>query len=311
MRYAADILFGVLNQNLNHRVQSGRPTSATFAVFYDDADDTDVPRFSGAATVDTVNTTLSGAAGPLQSDPQLVPLTTVAGVVLGRKYLVSENSVRLWVEPVEIGPSYIRVRHPLKKSFTVAATFVSTYLTAAVSNVWVADQSSLKDIDDPNPMYRVRWDIVLASGPNEVVYSYLDLIRGGYTPDVDLADLNDRQYGLRDSLPIEYRDDDGRSLISSAWQAVRADLLNSKINPDQLRDDESADELVLRKALLILANAGWRPPNTDWLTYVNLRREDYGSYLQQHFTVTLKHDVATGSGSGASPVQQKADLWSK
>src|SRR5689334_5792748 len=137
MRTIAALTLNVLGQQLALQVPNGRPSAATFDVFRNYTSDDATPEFTGAAVVDAPNTTVSASSGPTEIDPQKLSLASTTGIVTGRKYLVSENAVQEWVEPVEIRAGYIRTRHPLKNSFTTAATFVSTWITGAVDAAFI------------------------------------------------------------------------------------------------------------------------------------------------------------------------------
>ena len=138
----------------------GRPTSATFSVFEDYANDDATAEFTGTGTVDSVNTTVDVTSGIGTTDAHKINLAATTSIVTGRKYLISESSKQEWVEPIEIvSADYIRVRHPLRNSYSTAATFVGTTITAAIDATWVADASNISDHSDPNPDYRIRWAI--------------------------------------------------------------------------------------------------------------------------------------------------------
>ena len=237
----------------------GRPTSATFSVFEDYANDDATAEFTGTGTVDSVNTTVDVTSGIGTTDAHKINLAATTSIVTGRKYLISDNSKQEWVEPIEIvSADYIRVRHPLRNSYSTAATFVGTTITAAIDATWVADEANISDHLDPNPDYRVRWAVVYSSA-TYVSYSYFDLVRATVSHQVDIEDLNARAPGLHDRLPLEYQADQGRGLIDSAWRATQAKLASLRIDTDAVRDDQFLDELVILRALYMLAMGGWSP----------------------------------------------------
>lgn len=309
-RTTADIIFDVTGQTLPHRVLAGRPTSATFDVFEDYANDDATAEFSGTATVDSVNTTVDVACGVSSADPQKVSLAATTAIVTGRKYLLSDRSKQEWVEPIEIvSADYIRVRHPLRNDYTTSATFVGATITAAVDATWVASEANLSDHLDPNPDYRVRWEIVVGS-ETLVEYSYFDLVRSTVTHQVDISDLNDRAPGLHDRLPVEYQPDQGRALIDSAWRSVQAKLASLGIDADAIRDDQFVDELTIMRALNMLAMGGWAPFGMSVGEYIAETRTDYERFIEQHVQVKLAHPVASGSSAGVQTVRAQP-FWSK
>lgn len=280
------LIWNVTGQTLSMRFTLGFPTSATYQAFRSYMNDDAVPEFSGVAVLDPVNTLLNAAAGPGQPDPQNVPLASTAGIVTSKKYLLSQNALTQWVEPNEIGVGYLRNRHPLQVNYTTGATFQSTHFTAAVPDSWAADRSKLSDLSDTYQDFRCKWTIVYA-GATYVIYTNFDLLRQPTTFSVDIDDLNARAPGLEDSLPTEYKNEDGRPLIEAAWRAVRAHLLAIGLDLNALRNNEAMDELVILRALRILAEGGWRPPNMDSVAYVALTQGNYDRMFEQHF-MTLK-----------------------
>lgn len=303
MRLISSILYNVTAQTLAYRALEGVVTSGTFKVLPDFAGDDDTVEFEGSVTVDTVSTTVDAASGPSQADPQKINLTSTTGIALGRKYLLSENSLKEWVEPVEIvSGQYILARHPLKNDFSTSATFVGTTMTATVDSTWVAAEENISDHSDPNPDYRVRWEYVVG-GVTKIAYSYFDLERAPVGPQVDIDDINARAPGLHDSMPVEYRKEQGRPLVEAAWRAVRAKMASLRIDTDAIREDEILDEIVILMALVVLAVGGWRPlAYQSQAEYIEVVTTQFDRFVEQHFQVTLKHKLATGTSGGADRV---------
>lgn len=312
MRKTPAIVWNVTGQVLELRFPLGRPTSATFKVFRAHADDDSVPLFSGDASVDSVNAATTATAGQSQYDPQRIDLDSTAGIVAARKYLLEANGVVETVQPVEIAATHIRARHVLKNDFAPGAAFVGTTLSAAVDPVWITERSSLSDLSDTMPDYRVRWEVVHA-GKTQVLYSFFDVLRAIASHGVGIEDVTDRQPGLRDSLPPEFRVEEGRPLIDAAWRSVQAHLVAVGIDPSALRDNQAVDELVILRALRLVAEGGWRPPGTDWATYVELSATRYDRFFEQHYGVSLKHrvDYQVGSPGPDEPLNKPQKFWRK
>lgn len=309
-RSTTDLVYNVTGQTFELRVQAGRPASATFKVLDDFAGDDDTADFSGSATVDTVSTTVDVASGVSSTDPQKLSIAATAGIVTTRKYLLSEGSKSEWVQPIEIvSADYIRCRHPLKNDYTTAATLVSTTISATVDATWIADLGNISDPIDPNPRYRVRWAVVGTTTP--VLYSYLDLVRAPTGCEIDFDDLNARAPGIYDGIPIEYRTEQGRPVIDSAFKAVKAKLAAHGIDSDAFHNDEILDELVTLKALNVVAMGGWKPLAYDSVAqYVADTERLFETFFQQHVSVTLKSRMATGTSGGVSTVVA-LPFWSK
>lgn len=310
MRKTADILFDVASQTLLVRALEGRPTSGTFEAFDDEAADDGTVEFSGAVTLDTVDTTVTAASGAGQADPQKITLASTAGIETERKYLLAENAVRQWVEPIEVAAGYIRVRYPLANAYTTDATLVSTYVLVPIDDAWAADEANLSDLANPNPDYRVALELLIDDATCRY-YDFFDLVRTTVLHQVDIADINARAPGLVDSLPTEYQVDDGRPLLEAAWQAVRAEFRSGDLAAHAMRHHEALDELVVRMALVILAEGGWAPDGIDKPDYITLTQRNFDRHWERHFAVALKPAVATGTGGGADVGARPTPYWSK
>jgi hypothetical protein len=288
MRRPDDVFFNVTGQTVAILVKDGRPTSATFKVQRNYALDDDVAEFSGAATVDTVTTTTTAAAGQGEADPRRIDLTSTTGIQVGRRYRLSGLGLVEWVDVVEIGVGYVRVRHPLENDYAAASTFVSTYLTAAVDGTFIADPNKLSDTADTAPDYRVIWSIAVNSTTVRA-YSFFDVVRAPISYGVELSDITDRAPGLHDALPIEQRAEQGRQLLDATWRALRADLVKIGVDVNTLRDNEAVDELMIRLALRLVAEGGWHPTQATWAEYVAMTTANYDRFFESHFAVAIKH----------------------
>jgi hypothetical protein len=297
-RRTEDVVYGRTGQTLLLRVPQGRPSAATFEVFAESVGDDGTAEFSGTATVDTVNTTLSAAAGPAQADPRRVELASTTGIIAGRKYLLSEGQVAEWVEPIEVAGAYVRLRDRLLHNFTTSATFVSTYVSADVDDVWVADRANLSDLSGPNPDYRVRW-VATVGGVEREVYSFFDLVRAPFEHAVSIGDVALRFPGVAEMLHASDRTDQARALIDSAWRMVRLELAASGLNDTAIMEHEALDEAVTYAARLVLAEGGTHPRSMDAAGFAEIARATYERFMEKHFLVLLRPRVAVGSDSAA------------
>lgn len=311
MRRLTALLYGVTGQTLTVRIPQGRPTSATYAVYRNFGSDEATPEWSGSATVNTVDTTASAAAGPTQTDPQSITLVSTTGIVAGVRYLLAQNQVSEWIDPVDVSSTRVRARTPLQHDYSSGATFKGCSLTASVDSTWIANLANLSDLADTCPDYRVKWTAIV-NGSTIVTYTFFDVVRSDVRHHVDLADVGERAFGLADTLPIEFREEAGRPIIDGAWRAVRAHLLAQGISPDSWRDDEALDELVVLRSLRHLAEGGWHPSGTelsDWRTTVT---NNYDRFFEQHL-VTLKHKTSVDLDSMTNPYAPAPAraIWSK
>lgn len=306
-----DLTYNVTGQTFEIRSLVGRPTAATFRVFNDyDSDDATTYEFSGTATVDSVSTTVDVASGQGQTDPQRLNVASTSGMTLERKYLVTENGRSEWVQPIEIvSNDYIRCRYPLQYGYTTAATVVSTTAIATVDSTWVADLNNVSDPRDPNPAYRVRWELTIGSA-TVVAFSFLDLVRAKITHGIDADDINGRAPGFVDQMPLEYRTDNAASLIDSSFRALKAKLAAHALDVDAIRNDDLLNELALLKCLAILGAGGWKPLGYDSVAqYAADTSKDFETLFQQLVSVTMK--IKGADRDGSSQTMQAQQFWSK
>jgi len=80
-RVTTDIVYAETGQTLPHRFMLGRPTSATFSVFEDYANDDATAEFTGTGTVDSVNTTVDATSGNGTTDAHKINLTATTAIV--------------------------------------------------------------------------------------------------------------------------------------------------------------------------------------------------------------------------------------
>jgi hypothetical protein len=309
VRLKTDIVAGLAGQAVSYRVIEGRPSAASFQVFRDTIDDVGEAELAGSASIDTVNTITTAAAGPSEADPHRLSVFSAAGFTAGRKYLVIGAQQREWVEVVEVQLGYVRARHPLKNSYATGATIVGTTITASIDVEWSGADEHLSDLTDPFPDYRIRWAYTV-DGAAGVAWSYFDVVRAVVRHQVDIADIAGRLPGFHDALPVDLRQDQGRLLIDSAWRAVRADFQSVSMDVAAVRDDEVLDELVILRALVVVAEAGWHPPAIDAATFIDLKQRGYDRFWEQHFKATLKHPVSTGTGADSHRAQARP-IWRK
>lgn len=306
MRSTADIIFGVTGQLLRHRVRAGRPTSATFSVFADDAGDDDEAEFSGTATVDAVSTALSAAAGVGEADPTAIPLTSAASVAVGRRYLISESGRREWTKIVALDGSTAYAPAPLQNAYTTSATFVGCDLTAAVDATWVADEGNLSDPSVPEPDYRARWEILIG-GATQVAYTFFDLLRGAVDHGITIDDLEGRLWNVMSDLPVEHRADQGGRIIDAAWEDVQSDLAGNRVNDAALRDASIVDQLLMRKIRLTFAQNGHVPRGMPADVALADARAEYQRFFERMIAASSSVPIAKSTSGGARLVAPR--LW--
>jgi hypothetical protein len=129
---------------------NGRPVrvaSATYAIVDTryDADDASHEVATGAATVDSVNTTLSAAAGRSTADPHVVTVTSAVGITVGRRYLISYQGQPELVRVVGIDGTTVRLAGAVTLSFPSGSTFQGAEISCSVPSGTTGDDEHLEE----------------------------------------------------------------------------------------------------------------------------------------------------------------------
>lgn len=129
--------------------QQGRPrvcTAATYALvdlrLSETSDDREVVAAGTAATVDSVSTTTTAAAGYGAANPRLVSLTSLTGVAVGRRYLLrGTTGGEELVTVAEIVSGGVLVESQITAAFATGSAF----LGLEVAVVFPADEANDED----------------------------------------------------------------------------------------------------------------------------------------------------------------------
>lgn len=285
-----EVLFGVTGQSLWFSPPELARASAPTATVYRLGSGDDGPTESattGAASIDSVDTTLDAAAAP---GDNTLTLASGASVARGGRYLLTSSiGLSEHVDVLAVSGSIITLQRPLVNDYAAGATFQGTRVSIALSPTWVADRSKLSDIGDG---YRVRWTYTIDSSPVLAV-TYFDLVRYSARHLVTGQDVDNRFPGWIDRLPPDHRENQGASLIDAAFEAVKLDALGDAQIIRRLRDTQIVRELTIVKANLIAIEnqvyAG--SSNLDGLTTA---RDVYAQRYQQ----LLREPKAPSDGAG-------------
>lgn len=307
MNAAETFTFGVTGQSSQMRVLAGRPSSGTYALLRDSGSDLATPIDSGAVVVDTFSTTTTAACGYDQSDPSTILVASIANVQSKKRYLLSGAGQSEWVEVMKASTGQVVTRQKIAGTYPAGATLASTYVSAPIGSTFVSDVSKLSDLDSAWPDYRIKWTAVVGS-ETIIQYSYFDLVRAPVRHNVDIEDLNLRMPGLRDSIPSDYRIDNGASLIEAAWRVVEVDLNAVDLTVDAIHNGQVVDELLTLRCRLLLAEGGWRPLGIDAVQYYEMARDTYNRFFEKNFQVTGRVSLqASPSGDGGRVAN--APIW--
>ncbi len=306
MRHA-EILFGVTGQHLVlDPTELVRPTSPSVQVFRRDAGDDSTAELaiSGAATVDTVDTTLAADAFAGAEELELAAGTSIAK---GGAYLLTSAATGLAerVDVLAIVGTRVVLQRPLVNNYAAGSTFEGVRITAALDTTWLSDLAKLNG-DALGASYRVRWTYT-ADAPT-VAVTYFDLVRYRASSLVTARDIDNRFPGWIDRLPPDHRANQGASLIVDALDAVKMDALGDAKVLYRIRDTQVLRELLILKAnLLAVQNqviAGGA--NLDGVT---IARDLYTQRYQQLLVEPKVPIDNTSSGAGARAAS--LPVWSK
>jgi len=197
-----------------------------------------------AATLDTVSTTTTAAAGPQTADARAVTLTSTTGIVAGRSYLLTDPTGRRELAEVEaVISGGVRLAAPLAGPFASASTFRGVMLFGSFPGVEADDEEKHDNGGGP---YLVSWSYTIdgaALTRQAVVYVRRGMAHCPATElDVTAADPSLGAGVLGGQIEV-------RRVLAAAWSDVRADLLARGLEPANFFNVELLRLLVARVAV--------------------------------------------------------------
>jgi hypothetical protein len=145
-------------------------------------------------------------------------------------------------------------------------------------------------------MYRVRW-VYVVGGVTSVADTYFNLVRYGARHGVTPLDVNSMLSAWLDSLPPDYRNDQGRKLIDEAYRAVRVDLHAIDLDDSSIAESEILDDLVRHRTV---ERFEWMrflsSPNVDQSKHLAARNE-YQERLDSLVRLAAKIPVRDNTGA--------------
>jgi hypothetical protein len=262
------------------RGRPARPSSATVRIVDLDLHEGDPGRVilaETAATVDGVSTVLTAGAGPAESDPRRIAVTSAVGVVPGRRYAVS-GSGRLEAITVDrVAGLDVYAAAPLYAGFAVSSTLVGLRVEATFPGGVADDPARLTDA---RAVFGVDWTFAGVSGP-VAVRTLARIERRGTLPratvedvlriDPQVQQVQHARGTLADQLAQADRELDARLLhaghsladtshgeiaaIAVAWRAL--ELVYRSLGEEHVRRAEGAAREA--KAWTALVLGGRRP----------------------------------------------------
>lgn len=186
---------------------------------------------STAATLDTVNTTISAAAGPQTADPRKLTVASATGITAGRRYLLTHATTGL-SQPVRVQAvtgSVLLLAEPVAASYASSATFKGLEISGTFPSA-TADDAVL--FDNGGGPYLVAWTYT-AGGSSLTYEEVLFVERAASLCPATEADVRERFPEIGPATV------GGQAQLSSflhaGWLAARADLLSRGIDVGDLK----------------------------------------------------------------------------
>lgn len=251
----------------------GAPAAASVRAFKptqsDDA--TDLAIALATATLDTVNTTVSGASGYMQANRSHLLLTSATGVVVGRQYLLeSATGQREIVVPAAVktgGGDYADLEKPLQYDYTTSATFKGLRQTFAIPNAFIQDSNNITafgnlvllgtplgvpfDAQDAPP-FRAEWQYTLGGIARRIWSSFI-VARKQVKNSLTVQHLRQILPDVALSEWATQRGQDYLPQLIAAEREVEIDTRLAKYDPDSIIDPRLWNQLVLYRWVVVIA----------------------------------------------------------
>lgn len=252
MNNTLDIIFGESGRSLyfdaDEKVQ---PSSPTITVHENAEEDDELETaLDGGASVSAVDTTFDQLSGYAQDDPRVCYVASTSNVAIGERYLCTNDNGETEIgEVIEIDTDVsVTFRHPMQNTYQAggSSTFQGLRISVSLLDSWTSDETNISDLLDPNPRYRFR--VEYTAGVKVVRPAYFDLVRYTRMHSVVGLDVDQIFPGFLNSLPPEYREDRGQSLIVGAYFEVKLDLYADRKADQMARNLEAVNSLTIHKS---------------------------------------------------------------
>lgn len=305
-----EIIYGATGQTVEFTAPDGRPSSATSATLipFDADDDGGTAQALASVTIGSVSTTVSSTSGDGQSDPTLITVASATGIKVGGTYLLtSTTGATEWIVVAAKNSTAIYARSPLRNSYASSSTFQDTTISAAFPD---AEAGNANKITSPTRRigYRVRWVYVGADGTSKTAQTTVAIVRYQTRNPVLPVHVDNRFPGWLERLPTDYRADQGKSLIDSAFESVRVDILQEGQIDHAQRDPSALAELVIHKTMEIALEVALQVGAATAQSLV-AAREGYMERLNRLIRQPIA-DMQTSEG-GASSTGVRVPFWKR
>ena len=178
----------------------------------------------GSAAVAANPRSITAAAGYGQANRRTITVANSSNVVTGQRWVIAADAETRWetFEVVNVETTTITARHPILNDYASGDTISCLRWTIAVRDAWAADLTNLSPNLNPNPRYRVAWDVTLADAPStrRIYETNFDLVRHAAVCPVNPIDVVEAFGGWLDLLGPDDRATQGREVIAEATRLV-------------------------------------------------------------------------------------------
>lgn len=273
----ARILFGETSQTVVH-IPPVRVSSATFTIQDltrdEDASDRVIGTADSAATLDSYSQSTTAAAGPAQTDPRKVSVST-SGITVGNVYQLTDTTdgVTQYVTVAGTGSGYVKLAAPLMRSYGSGSTLAGVQLSASFPDATAANEDF---INEDRPL-AIRWEYTLF-GRKRIHDQQVRIVRRTNS-DVDEARIEEWVKSDWPDLYKEMPDDQDalRRWIRSAYRRVEARMLSANTDPTKFMAGPQGNELIYLRTLLHMADQGLHPASRDPDLFREERKREYAA----------------------------------
>lgn len=305
----------------------GAPVSAaTYKVWAGTQANDTTPMLTGTATLDSVSTTTQSIAGPDASGNRaVVQLTSVTGVVISRRYLMtnvaSNGSQRMVVVPVSMAGNFVTHQNDIATDFDPLSTFAGLRQVFTIDSTFIQTSSNINvyggvnafggvngkallidsgDTDTTAPPYRVQWTYSIG-GLTKQHWTTFDVCRSPLKHNVSVDHV---KASMPDIVWLEWVQQAGADFqpqIDEAFQRVIYDVVMAGYDPNMITDPRVVDRLVTLASRAVIATALEKDPDGKIeANYKNAFEKAIGTGLHTWIAV---------DGSGATAVTPARQLW--
>lgn len=301
-------------------IASGAPTAAaTYSVWGGTQANDETAKFTGSATLDSVATTVDAASGYSQANRQKVNVASTSNITVGHRYLLTnaQGQREQVVVTYIASDDYVLVEEPLAYDYTTADTLKGLRHYFTIDAAFIADASNINaagNIDlfqrdssaGEYPPFRVRWTYTTGS-ISRITWTTFDVVRQAAKSRLSISDLRALFPDVIFQEQIAQRGQDFAPQLVAAERDVSIDARTAGYDPDQVRDAEIWDRLVLQKWAVIIGE-GLMFGGADISQWLERATGKYTTMFEKTIGTTLRAfiDASNTGGITTNPPRQ---LW--